>query len=126
MADFDADITSAYEIADWADEGSEAIPSRLNAKAGLPHRYVRIAFGSCIFIKASVAGVVGPADTTLGGRLFTKWFVECPHDTPPVVGSPSGYSSIVIFTPEFLGAYLFGFRRPEGGGVFIHFVVEMA
>lgn len=100
------------------------IPSRQNARHGLPHRYTRFDFGDTVTVRLYPGSTVGIYDDgLLGGRLFQAWFAEVPsgmHTWNSVVG----FSSYQFFTPSVPGAYCAVFSRSGGGGIVWHFMVE--
>jgi len=136
--DFSVSVTAGTTVQTWMDParpagtlgtGDLGASSRLNSIVSHPElRYVGV-IGTAIFLRAKVAGVVGPYDGALGGRLFTAWRVENPpwpgEASPYVFGftSPAGQSSVQSFTPEVEGHYTIGFKRTAGGIFILHFDV---
>jgi len=135
MPDFTARITTAGDVKVFVDttaakpycRGGDA-PSRLNARPGLPHRYLRFYPGDTIAFAATVGGVEGPLDAALGGRLFAITWAEWTGTYPLSITSPAGQSSVgsvVIPTGSgWWGHHAVCFRRPEGGSVVVSFEVE--
>jgi hypothetical protein len=130
VQDFTASPTAGLVLQQWQDPerppgtlgGTDpGAPSRINPIDGYPHTKRVGVVGTEIELTASVGGVAGPMDAALGGRLFTRWFVE----TPCVHGftSPAGQSSVVRFTPWVAGHYCVGVGRVNGGTVLVHFDV---
>jgi hypothetical protein len=72
-----------------------------------------------VTIRATVAGVLGPLDAALAGRLFLWMNVESPG-AAPLITSPVGQSSVASFTPSVAGHYCLALRRDGGGGIFLH------
>lgn len=121
MPDFTARPTSGHTLVIWEDPESGGMPTRINPLPGAPHRYYRVITNSTITVKATVAGVEGPLDAALGGRLFTCSFGEWPTGGLPSVTGAAGQSSVVTFKAIVGGHLLFQMRRTDGGGIFIPF-----
>ncbi len=120
MADFTASFTGGVALERWTDPPSGARPSRINPLPNRPHlRRVGVT-GAPITIRARVAGVTGPMDAALGGRLFVAWLAEYPSAVSPPIVKPAGQSSVRTFTPTMAGHYTFVLRRAGGGGVILH------
>lgn len=126
MPDFEARIASGAMLAVWTDPATADGPSRINPHPAHPPRYQRVELGSTVTVKASVAGVEGPPDSALGGRLFTTHFAEVPIWPPPAITTPPGSTSIASFVPNHLGHHLVVLRRQDGGAVALPFFVETA
>jgi hypothetical protein len=114
MPDFDARITSGVAVQIWTDDRANPLQSH-------PHRCFRGTVGVPVVISAVVGGVVGPADTALGGRLFSADLLECPAPTP--TSFTAGLSSVQQFTPRVAGHYMIALRRTSGGAM--RFPVEV-
>lgn len=132
--DFTVAITSGTTMRAWEDPtrppdtlylGDPGAPSRLNPHPGIPHKMVVGQVGTQIELTATVGGVAGPLDSTLGGRLFWAWDVERAQAAPISFSSPAGQSSIQRFTPTAEGHYTIGIARDTGGAVLIHIDVEV-
>lgn len=132
MPDFTARITSGVTLALWEDPDRPAgtqgptdpgAPSRLNPLPDSPHRRFVGTVGVAIEVQATVAGVEGPMDAALGGRLFTAWWLEKAGLVAGPVGA-AGQSSVQTFTPLGEGHYTLGLEREEGGAIFIPVDVE--
>lgn len=120
MADFTVVPTSGVTVVDWLDPGSSQ-PSRLNSKPGFPQKRYVGKRGVPVVLRAVVGGVVGPADASLGGRLFVAWPLEAPvMPFGGLVPHTAGYSSIVQLITSTVGHYTIGFRRPSGGIEHVH------
>lgn len=117
VPNFTATITSGTVATQWKD-------SRTNPIVGHPPRYRKAAVGVEIVLKATVGGIEGPADGTLGGNLFTVDFIEYPTAALPLMTADATHTSIQRFTPTDLGHYFVLFRRQNGGGIGFHFDVE--
>ena len=126
MPDFTVEAQSGLTLADWASPNCEGAKisgqshEATKPRAGHPHRYYQATVGVQVEIRALVGGAL-VADSGLGGRLFTAWFIEYPtsyHIAPVGVAS---YSARQQFTPPKPGHYTMVIRR-EGGGAFVfHF-----
>ena len=120
MPDFEVLVTGAA-VEPWSDPAGSALPSRLNPREGRSMRRLVGTVGTAITLTAVVGGVTGPADATLGGRLFVCASAEAPHPwTVSFTILTAGWSSVQSFTPSLAGHYLVYMRRPEGGCWFIH------
>lgn len=117
MPNFTARFTAGTVTTQWND-------SRTNPLVGHPPRYHKAAIGTEIVLRATVAGVEGPADGALGGNLFAVDFIEYPTAALPVATPDAGFTSIQRFTPATLGHYFLLFRRANGGAIGLHFDVE--
>lgn len=97
-------------------------PSRVNSKVGYPQKMRLGTVGAPIELTATLGGVAGPLDATLGGKLFLAWFAE----KAGLVGlvSPAGQSSVQSFTPPTPGHYTVGMLREGSGAVLVHIDVE--
>lgn len=101
-----------------------AIPSRQNARSGLPHRYTRFFLGAPIVVLLNPLGTTGLIlDAALGGNLFQATFPEVPAGSF-TWSSAAGISAYQFFTPTVRGGYCALFSRPLGGGIVWHFMVE--
>ncbi|WP_437759473.1 hypothetical protein [Sorangium sp. So ce1389] len=110
----------------WTDPSTSSAPSRLSPRDVYQHRYWRVATGTTVEVRATVDGDEAPLDADLGGTLFTYHWAEWTTTTPPVITSPPGQSSVATFTVENMtGHYLLFVRRKSGGGVGLHFDVEL-
>lgn len=126
VADFTVRIREGVTLRTWEDPGVVGVaPSRLNSRPGYPQRRWVGTVGVRIELAAVVAGVEGPDDTDLDGRLFETWFVERPWP-PQWLAYDSGRTSVRWFTPPVPGHYTIGFRRHDGGAVHVHIDVEEA
>lgn len=106
--------------------GSFAIPTRQNARSGLPHRYTRFLLGDVVTVQLHVlysGSMTLLPDALLGGNLFQAWFVEVPHGMF-TWNSVAGMSAQQWFEPVVVGAYCAMFSRANGGGILFHFMVE--
>ena len=126
MADFDVDVTGV-NLKPWTDPSDGTLPSRLNPYPGQPDGRLVATVGQLVTLTAVVGGVSGPADATLGGRLFVAGSTEQAHPWPvgwePIT---PGYTSIQTFYPQAAGHYLVYLRRPAGGAIFVHLDAEEA
>lgn len=120
MPDFTVSVSGAT-VEQWLDPAITGAPSRLNPREGRAMRRLVGTVGSPVTLTATAAGLFGPLDTALGGRLF-----ECiVAESPVVYGIPftiptAGRSSVQRFTPPAAGHYLVYMRRPGGGSWFLH------
>jgi hypothetical protein len=119
MADFGIAFAGA-PLAPWLDPPTGDLPSRINPTPTRPHLRRRATVGAEVELAAVVAGVTGPLDAALGGRLFLGWWIEHPTVGPPAVAVPAGQSSVRRFTPELAGHYTYCLRRFGGGGLILH------
>jgi hypothetical protein len=104
--------------------GTFSIPSRQNARSGLPHRYTRFLVGVMVEVLLNPIGTSGLVlDSGLGGNTFQGWFAEVPNGAF-IWSSIAGISAYKFFTPTARGAYCSVFSRPSGGGIVWHFMVE--
>jgi hypothetical protein len=124
MPDFLARFAAGTTLETWSDPPLGDRAGRLNPFIQRPHRYRRAESGALVEIAGVVAGVVGPLDGALGGRLFYGWFAETASGSPPAVTSPPGQSSVRRFTPTAFGHYTYVLRRAGGGGVILHIECE--
>lgn len=124
MADFLAAFTAGASLAEWSDPAFGSIPSRSNPRSGFPHRRRVASVGATVTVTASVDGVVGPADSALGGRLFTAAFIEHPGALPTLIAGGVGRSSVKLFRADVAGHYALIMRRSGGGGVILHLDAE--
>lgn len=120
MASFDATFTDGATIAQWDDPAFGGVPTRQNAFEEHPHLRFVAEVGVEVEVSASIAGVVGPLDATLGGLLFSFSFAELPGISPPSITSPVGQSSVQRFTPPAAGHYTMKLKRPANGAVILH------
>lgn len=125
MPNFDARITVGATLAVWVDAATATAPTRLNPNPAHPPKHRRVEIGSVVAVKATVAGVEGPPDVLLGGKLFAAHFAEVPVWPPPAIASQPFHSSVVTFTPKYLGHHLLVMAREDGGAVGVPFFVEM-
>lgn len=117
MPKFTVDVSGNVTVAEWTDD-------RLNPVPAHPHRYYEVVLtGGAVTLTATVGGIAGPLDATLGGETFTHSFAEVPVWPPPAISSPAGQSSVCSFTPKNLGLHLVMMRRISGGAVGVHFYV---
>jgi len=124
MADFTARITSGATSREWDDPATNDAPGRTNTGTDILHRHFVVELGQTVTIKATVNGVEGPLDVTLGGRTFYRKWAELPYSGGlPTITSPPGQTSVFTFTPFRRGHYLFMVRRMDGGGFGIPFDV---
>jgi hypothetical protein len=124
MPDFLARFAAGTTLETWSDPPLGDRASRINPFNQRPHRYRRALLGEEVEVEAAVAGVSGPLDAALGGRLFFGWFAEHASTSPPAVTSPPGQSSVRRFTPGQTGHYTYVLRRTGGGGIILHLDVE--
>jgi hypothetical protein len=126
MANFTCQVRGVT-VAPWNDPAgpSGVPPSRVNPRAGFPHRRLMGKVGTAVTVEAVVGGVVAPLDPALVGQLFSAWFVQLPEAARPgtIVSAP-GRSSVNAFTPPVAGHYVLGVRRDQGGLEHIHVDVE--
>ena len=116
MQDFSVSVSGAT-LEEWTD-------SRINSIVGNPQRHYVGTVGAQIEIRATVGGVDGPLDSTLGGRLFECWRAEGPAVFP--ITYDSGRTSVQRFVPCAVGHYTLGMGRDTGGSVIVHIDVEAA
>lgn len=121
MADFTVRLTAGVVLTVW-DDHPAARGSRLNPQVTHPSRYWKATVDSPVTMKATVAGVEGPMDGALGGRLFTSDFGMAA--SPVGATGAGGQSSVQTFTPRQAGHYLWVMRRAGGGVVAIHLDAE--
>jgi hypothetical protein len=124
MSDFSARLTSGVTPVTWLDPATVTAPSRINPRAGIPHIYLEQS-SPTIIAKATVAGVEGPADTALGGRLFKWSWAELPSGwAPPALVSSAGHSAEVSITPNpaFYGHCVLLCWRKGGGAQLLQFM----
>lgn len=120
VADFEVLVTAGAVVETWEDPAVVGEhPSRLNSHPGYPARRWVGKVGQEVELTAVVAGVSGPPDSALAGRLFVTWFVERPWP-PQWITHDLGRTSVQRFTPNQPGHYTVGFRRPDGGAVHVH------
>ena len=119
MPDFRAAFTSGVNLEPWTDPADSTRPTRQNTIAERGHTRRQGSVGTQIEVTATVAGVAGPLDAALGGRLFLVSFAEWVAPKP-VLSSPGGQSSVQRFTPASAGHYCFAFRRDGGGAFYMH------
>lgn len=101
-----------------------SIPTRQNARDGLPHRYTRFyQFQKIDLVMLPAGSSTLVFDTSLGGNLFQAWFAEVPYGAA-AWSSIAGVSAYQFFTPTIKGAYLAVLSRPTAGGILWHFTVE--
>ncbi len=122
MPDFTARFTAGTSLATWVDAAGNQ--SRINPASGHVLRYTKGQVGTEIVVKATVGGVEGPSDGTLGGRLFTAAFAEHSAPYPFAPAGDASHSSIQRFTPPAAGHYLLVIRRDDGGAIGMHVDVE--
>ena len=117
-------IDPASTLPDPYGGAPRAIPTRQNARDGLPHRYTRFYQFQKIDLVMFPAGASGLVlDGALGGNLFQATFAEVPFGIA-TWSSPVGISAYQFFTPTIKGAYLAVLSRPLAGGILWHFMVE--
>lgn len=127
MADFDTVFGAAFIATPWVDQASASppAPSRLNSDPSHSPLYMRVTVPQTFLVQAVIGGVVGPDDSTLGGRLFEAHWVEWSGNSPPIYVQPSlsGFSSRVQIQllAEHVGHFCFCMMRPDGGAILIHF-----
>ena len=119
MPDFRIAFSGA-PLAAWTDPATSTAPSRINPAPNRQHLRRRATVGVQVSLSAVVAGVTGPLDAALGGRLFFGWFIEYPTAGVPPVSVPAGQSSVRRFTPTLAGHYTYCLRRADGGGLILH------
>jgi hypothetical protein len=126
VADFAAAFTAGVTLEPWDDPSSVSPdrPSRINPRPEHIHKRHVGTTGVEVEVTATVAGVAGPLDATLGGELFSLSFHEGPTLPFPAVSSPAGQSSILRFTPSAVGHYTVQLSRPNHGGVILHVDVD--
>lgn len=126
VADFAVDFTSGVALEPWDDPQSVSPdkPSRVNPQPEHIHKRQVGAVGVQVELTASVAGVAGPVDGTLGGELFSLAFHEAPALPFPSVSNPGGQSSVQHFTPIYVGHYTVQLTRPNHGAVILHVDVD--
>jgi hypothetical protein len=119
MPDFSASFTAGALLVPWLDPQDTIRPTRLNPSTDHGHTRRVAVRGAPVTLKATIAGVLGPLDAALAGRLFLWMWVETPG-VDPLLASPVGQSSVVSFTPVLDGHYCLVARRAGGGGIFLH------
>lgn len=124
MATFTAAFTSGTSLEEWTDPDSGSKPSRLNPLPDYPFLRRVGTTGTPITVTATVGGVAGPLDATLGGLLFTAALAEYVASPPPAFSSPAGQSSVQTFTPNAAGHYCLILRRESNGGIYLHVDVQ--
>jgi hypothetical protein len=129
MPDFTARFTAGVTLTVWDDHQAGAAPSRINPLIANASHFYKAAVGVAVTIKARVdlgggSFVEGPADTDLGGRLFSSWFAEHASLFPVAPTGTAGSSSIQTFTPPTIGHYLWVLRRKDGGAIGLPFDAE--
>lgn len=110
MPDFTVRPTAGAVLEGWT---YADLPSKINPFTSHGHRRYRVPVGGSATFKCKVAGVEGPADGALGGRLFNWWWVEWPL-SQPAIASGGGFTSIATFTTTAPGHYVLGVRRDNG------------
>jgi hypothetical protein len=132
MADFELVPTIGLDLQVWIDPAFGSTPTRINPLASQPHRYWRaLDTNVTIEVRAVIGGVAGPADATLGGRLFLWHFAEggTKMGFPVPIINPPGFTSIaqLILTPfgGSPGQQVLVASRSLGGNVGLPFIVEM-
>jgi hypothetical protein len=123
MADFDLRVSAGVESRRWVDPvGPDGQPSRIRPHLGHDQLYFlgRVAIG--IRFLMTVDAVEMPADSTLGGRLFTAYLAE--GFGPPALSAAAGWSSSILWTPANPGHHVIGIRRPQGGAILVPFDIE--
>jgi hypothetical protein len=128
VPDFEARVVigAGVVLAVWADPATIAAPSRINPNPTYQPKYVKVSPTATLVLRATVAGVDGPLDAALGGRLFQWSFVECAGPWPlSIVPTPgkSAEATIAMKATHF-GHFSVLCRRDGGGGVVLHFDVE--
>lgn len=123
---------AAMRLQRWTDLTGDPVnrePNRLRTQTGAEHYYklgtvpdngidyVRIQ------IAAAIDGKVLP-DSSLGGNLFSLSWVEVPYAVPSVT-QDAGWSAVFDCNLRVAGHYCAHVRRPSGGGVYLHFDVEV-
>lgn len=126
MADFRVAFTAGVTLEPWDDPASVSPdrPSRINPRPEHIHKRHVGEVGEQVEVTATVAGVAGPLDATLGGELFDLAFLEAPALPFPTTSSPAGQSSVQRFTPAAVGHYTVQLTRPNHGGVILHVDVD--
>lgn len=120
MPDFDVRVASGVELRRWSDPvGPNGEPSRVRPHPGHDQLYWLGKVARPVVIRCSVAGVEGPLDAALGGRLFAAYLAE--GFGPPLFTGAAGQSSVISWTPTSAGHHLVGIRRPDGGAYLIPF-----
>ncbi len=103
---------------------------RLRPQTGFPHRYLKVVLpdetNHRIQVAATVDGIVQP-DSNLGGDLFTYDWTEFPGPPfiVPLLDPEPGWSAIADFDLSQEGHYTLTVSRPNGGGIILHFDVEI-
>lgn len=126
MADFRVAFTSGVALEPWDDPASVSPdrPSRINPRPEHIHKRHVGAVGVQVVVTASVGGVAGPLDATLGGELFSGTFLEGPSMPYPPLTSPAGQSSVQRFTPTETGHFTLQINRENHGGIIVHVDVD--
>jgi hypothetical protein len=109
----------------WLDEVSPY--SRVNPTVNAPHRYIKASISTGDLKRVQVVGQVGGRtlpDADLGGDLFSLTPIEMPG-APPAVFQDAGWSSVFDVVCSDEGHYSYLLSRPDGGGVIVHWDVEV-
>ena len=133
--DFATQLRGPMNNVIWTDLTGDALLdqfNRLRPQTGFPHRYIRVDLPNApaphrVQVAAAVNGIVEP-DANLGGELFTYSFAEIPGPpfiTPSVIDDV-GWSAIADFDLDVEGHYTLVVSRLNGGGVVLHFDVQVA
>lgn len=130
--DYATDLRGPMSVPIWTDlTGDQALDEydRLRPQTGFPHRYVKVSLPVTpalhrVQVACAVDGIVLP-DSQLGGDLFTHRWVESPSFIP-VLTQDAGWSAVFDFDLNVEGHYTLQITRTNGGGVILHFDVEVA
>lgn len=136
MADFDVEVVSgdiiAYPSTQWTDPALPEDPTRLNPRGHVQHRHMRFVIAPestlAVVFQTIVAGVHGPDDAALGGRLFGWSMGIWPTGAPvPAVVSPYGGKTSrgqVVLKGRYPGHWVMTCARPGGGHIGYPFDIE--
>jgi hypothetical protein len=116
--------TAIVSVRDWTDDDqADGTPTPIHAHEGIPMRRFVAPVHERILIHAVVGGVEAPADSALGGRLFS---VECCEGAVIPEFMDMGQSSVVCVRFRGCGHYALALRRPGGGSIIIPIDVVIA
>lgn len=129
MADFSVRIASGGTPATWTDPATGSAPSRLNPFAAHPHRSINMLPGSALQLRVTLAGVDGPLDAVLVGKLFLWSWADRPSvsyliPTVTVVGQTSVLDFAAGTFTGKPGHYAILCWREGSGGVVVPWEVD--
>lgn len=125
MAGFRVVPITGLAVADWADPPTVDRAGRLGPQNPVPMRYMRYTGGTVRLDACMADELTHRDDATLGGAPFSWWWVEYPGTGPLSSSSPGGHSAQFNCTPGPVGHYAVAARKLGGGGVILHFEVEV-